>query len=199
MHPQGGRERSGSVSGCSEVLANPPYIFLVSGTSRLSFKLCNLFPGFLPGCAVPSSYVITFLDLLGFHALILSYPFPRLSQARLLHFMVSHPCGSSCTGFILQPVIWPQGACLQQKDFPLCHPSFYCASVQQRNFPLIMYPLSHTPKLGNQGEPASCSPRRLENWSLRQRTLLFPWMSVRLQLLHLIRLTQFSPLFVVNT
>lgn len=143
MHPQGGREQPGSISGCSEVPANPLYIFLVSGKSRPSFKLSNLFSESFLGCARPSSYAITFLSLLGFHALIQSDPFPRFSRARFLHFMVTLVAPTAHAS--VSSVIWPQCACPQQEDFPLCHPSFYCASAQQRNPPLIMYPLSPTP------------------------------------------------------
>lgn len=86
LHPWGCRGWAGSISNCPDVLANPP-VYL--GTSWLSFKLSNTFPGVLQECTRPSPYPVSFLDLLGFGALILSKHFHGFSQSRVLPFIVT--------------------------------------------------------------------------------------------------------------
>lgn len=65
------------------------YLSLGFGETRLFFKLNSLLPNHLWACAGPSPYPVTFMDLLGSHALTLSNSFARWSQARFLPSMVT--------------------------------------------------------------------------------------------------------------
>lgn len=79
-----------------------------SGMSRLACKLFNILPGFLRLVLGPPSNQSSFLDPLGFPALISSDPFPRLDSSLLCHHFGSH--------------------CICPKDL-LHHLGLYCAHI----------------------------------------------------------------------
>lgn len=117
LHPWGCRGWAGSISNCPDVLANPP-VYL--GTSWLSFKLSNTFPGVLQECTRPSPYPVSFLDLLGFGALILSKHFHGFSQSRVLPFIVT------CCTWLQVLLCHLHSVCaLSRRTSPLHHHGFY--------------------------------------------------------------------------
>lgn len=108
-----GMQRVGSSgSSCPEALENPPYIFLVSGTSSLPFKLSNVFPG--------SSGVLCL------------YPFKSFSQifqATLLLFIVTIFAPTACASKFCF-VIWLKLCICPAKGFPPYCLSFHPISLQ---------------------------------------------------------------------
>lgn len=141
--PWGWRGRAGSTSNCPEVLAVPPYSFLVSGTSRLSSKLFNCFLGFPWAMLGPPPIQSLYWIFWGSHTFILSNSLSKFSQARLLPFMVT----------ILAPTehapnfcfILLYCACPWEKDLLLCHLGFYLLGPSKGLSPLLFNPLPCNP------------------------------------------------------
>lgn len=117
--PGGCRGQAGSSSSFPKVLADLLYFFWVSETSRLSFQLSNLFPGFSWSCAGPSLYPIPILNLVGFCDLILSNPFPRLDPS---------------------PLLSPLWLLLCMPQSSASSSGFYCTFAHPRNSPLLLIP-----------------------------------------------------------
>lgn len=94
----GGGEEGGSSGNFLIALANLPYIFLVSGASRLSFKLSN------SGMCQALPLIIQSLSHIFWGFVPLSYQiFYRFSQNRLLPFHGHHfDFDCACLRFLLQ-------------------------------------------------------------------------------------------------
>lgn len=112
--------------------------FLGLGREQAFFQMLQFVPNSPLACAGPSPYPILFLNLPGFHTLILSCPFPRLDSS---------------------PLEWPFWLLLRMPH-SFASSSGFCACLSRGISPSLFYPFPWF----NLWEGAGNSLGRLESW-----------------------------------
>lgn len=133
--PQGCRGQAGSSTHSSEILDNPPYVFLVLENNRALFQTIQPTSRFFPASAGPSSHPIPFLDLWG---PLCSYPIQFsetfTGQAPPLHVTTLAPTVHT-SKFCLVPWFLPS------VRLPPSVPSWFLLHVSlAKEFPLHFIP-----------------------------------------------------------